>query len=372
MRPAEPPTLGAERIDLAVGRADVDAVVRDRRRRVERPRAAEPRLPRRVPELPPGPRRERVEATVVGADVDPPRCERGRALDLAARRERPERSAGPRGERIDASEPVADIDRAADDERRRLGRTDQPAPANAAVAHVQREHDSVRAGRRRVAGVADEGDDDEPAVDGGRGPAAPTGRAPPDRPAGARVESEEAAVERREVDTAIGDRRRELEERPAVEGPAAAVRRPELDAGGEAEAGSVEAVGGPGDGLVSSPRRRACGRRRRCVELDRRRAADVAALVVDVQDVAGSHAEEHHGAGRAAEQQPSHAVSLVGATARRSRHGHARARAAAARRFRSPAARPSGRPRRRGRLAAGPRRRVSAQRRPPRADRRSS
>src|SRR5207248_4484912 len=111
-----------------------------------RPRAAEPRLSGRVPELPPRPGRERVEATVVGADVDPPRGERSRALDLASRREGPERPAGPRGERVDASEPVADVDRAADDERRGLGRADQPAPANPAVARVEGEHDAVRAG----------------------------------------------------------------------------------------------------------------------------------------------------------------------------------------------------------------------------------
>src|SRR5207253_744802 len=117
VRPAELPALRAEGIDLAVGRADVDAVVRDRRRGVELAVVAEPRLRRRAPDQLPRARVEAVNVPVVGAEVDAAAVECDGALDRAARGERPDDLAVARGERVHLAAPVADVDELVRDER---------------------------------------------------------------------------------------------------------------------------------------------------------------------------------------------------------------------------------------------------------------
>src|SRR5207244_2921516 len=88
LRPPQLPARRAERVDLAVGRADVDAAVGRGGRRVERAGGPESLLRRRTPDQAPGPRVERVDVVVVRADVEPLSGERHSALDLVAGLER--------------------------------------------------------------------------------------------------------------------------------------------------------------------------------------------------------------------------------------------------------------------------------------------
>src|SRR5919201_1700492 len=143
---AAPPELSAARAargHLSVGRADVDAAVRDRRRGIEPAAVTEPRLRRGAPDPPAGPRVEAVEVAVVGADEEPVARERDGALDLVARLEAPDDLARALVECVDLAAPVADVDATARDERRALRRADLCAPPDLAEADGERDHLAV-------------------------------------------------------------------------------------------------------------------------------------------------------------------------------------------------------------------------------------
>src|SRR5206468_7338958 len=108
---------------------------------------------------------------------------------------------------------------------------------------------------------------------------------PPDHLAGARVKGVEPPVERREVDTAVRDGRRKLEQRTAGKRPDAAKGWSKPNRGIEPESLAVEPVRRPVHALWRLPGRRLCRH-----ELDRRRAADVPPLVLRPQDVTSHRA----------------------------------------------------------------------------------
>jgi hypothetical protein len=113
--------------------------------------------------------------------------------------------------------------------------------------------------------------------------------------AGGGVERVEAAVEDREVDAPVGERRRELEQRTAVEHPALPERRPQ-PARDVAQARVVEAVGRPGQRGRARRGRRGGGRR----ELGRGRADDrvgAAAERARAEDEGDEHQAGEHGRG---------------------------------------------------------------------------
>ena len=141
LRPAQLAARGAERVDLAVGRADVDAAVGDRRGRVEVARA----WPRRgcafaCQTILPVERVQRVDVARVVADVDavarrsrrrpsPAPCSLVVQTQLAgAARAAPTRARSSRRRNTVA----------ADDERRRLRRADRPAPEHSARRRPRR------------------------------------------------------------------------------------------------------------------------------------------------------------------------------------------------------------------------------------------
>jgi len=112
-------------------------------------------------------------------------------------------------------------------------------------------------------------------------------------------EGVETAVEGCEIEVAVSYRRRELEQRPSVPGPEAPVGGPERDTRDSPETRRVEPVRRPGDpGLGRDRSARTdpgcvSGRPQACLnrvgfELHGGRAANVAALVLDVDDVADS------------------------------------------------------------------------------------
>src|SRR4029077_2038028 len=140
--------------------------------------------------------------------------------------EAPAEPPGTGGERVDASVLVADIDGAAVDERRRFRRADLPPPAHAAC--LGREGDQLAAAPCRMAlRVADEGGEEEVVRERGRRPAAAVRLVTPAHPAGRGIERVEPPVERLLEDAAVADDGRELEEVPSVERPQTTERRPD-------------------------------------------------------------------------------------------------------------------------------------------------
>ena len=286
VRPAQLAAGGAERVDLAVGGADVHAPVCQRRGRVEPTTPAEAILRGRAPLERTRPQVESVEAAVVGADERAVPRGGDRPLDPAAGVERPELATRPQVERDDVTAPVADEHPLPDDEGRRLGRPEPEAPAHVAGLGVERDHLALERLRRalRVAGWRiQEGLHDEVVCDGrGRGDAPSLGVAPDGLP-GLRVHGERDPVVVRDVQAPVGDRRRELEERAPTEPPHPRERRAMVE-GRDPDALVRVPEGWPGDDLRAV---RPGGRRRRgdglgdlgLDELLRRRPGDVGGSV---------------------------------------------------------------------------------------------
>ena len=175
--------------------------------------------------------------------LSPARCHR--ALDRSAQIGRPACATGRGVERPHAAGPVADHDGAAGDERRRLGRADLPSPPELPGQGVEGGHLAVPEARVALA-APDERLEDEVAPECGRGPAAAGRAIVPGHPAGGGSERDEPPVERRQVHAAVPDDRRELEQRPPVEGPRPPKRRPQAERRGTV-ARVVIAVRRPGD-----------------------------------------------------------------------------------------------------------------------------
>src|SRR5205085_11755085 len=197
---------GAERVDLAVGRADVDAAVGNGGGRVEGAVRAEARLARGAPDLPAGARAERVDVAVIGADEEPVPREGDAALHLVTRLEAPADAARPLVEGVDLAAPVAHVDPSVRDERRRLGRADPLRPARLAVSNLEGGDEAVEPGAGLVARAAvHEAREDGAPVDVGRGGGATVRDVHPRAAAGAGAEREEAPGVVRDVQTAVAD-----------------------------------------------------------------------------------------------------------------------------------------------------------------------
>ncbi len=170
LRPAELAARGAERVDLPVRPADVDAPVGNRRCPVEVPRVTEARLGLRLPEHAPGRRVQCVDVTRIVADEEPVARDRDAALHLPLQLRDPAHLARAPPQRPHPSVPVAGEHRRPDDERRRLGRADRLAPAHLPVADSERDH-LTRQFRARLAVAGRRIEKclvDHVAVDGGR------------------------------------------------------------------------------------------------------------------------------------------------------------------------------------------------------------
>ena len=261
----------------------------------------------------PGARVERVDVVVVGAEVDAAAGVGDRVLDLVAGLERPAGRARGRAERVDLAVPVADVDDPVEHERRGLGRPDLQAPAQLAGVGVERHHLAVEPGAGRVAGrLVQEGHVDGVVVDRRRGGRAAVGAVGPAHLHGLGHEREEHALRVGEVEAAVRDRRRELEQRAGPEEPERLVRRLDEHLLRVALARRVEAVHRPAD---LRRRRRRLRRGLRGDELLGRGAADVVALVLAVEaerDQAGG--DQEHDA-RRAEQDLLHRARFFGAIA---------------------------------------------------------
>src|SRR5207302_2758014 len=126
----------------------------------------------------------------------------------------------------DLPAPVADVDAPVRDERRALRRADLRDPARLAVADGERGDDAVEAGARLVARAAvHEAREDGLVVHVGRGGGAAVRRERPGALAGPRAEREERAGVVREVEAAVADRGRELEQARPAGDPELAERR---------------------------------------------------------------------------------------------------------------------------------------------------
>ena len=298
LRPQQPPARGAEGVERAVRVSDENPAVSDRRRRIEELAAAEAGERLGAPDLPAGPRVERVEAAAVGAEVDLPVGERRRAVDLVVGGERP---AGLPGVDVDRVEPVIprpDVEGLADDERRGLEHARPVAP-----------DDLPGPGRHRhdlsglVSGVPVAGQRLHPRVvddavgDGGRGGRAVVELPLPDHLAGAVVKGVEAPALLRDVQAAVRDRRWELEHMTCLERPAQPERRAELEVLGRVRPLNAEAVRRPGQAEDDATRTRRLGSLRllRRHEFDRGRAALVLDRRLLMEPDAGQEAWDRRG-----------------------------------------------------------------------------
>lgn len=280
LRPQEPAARGAEGVERPVRVPDEDAAVRDRRRRVEELPPPEARERAGAPAEPAGARVQRVEAAAVRAEVHLAVRERRRTVDLAVGRERPARLPGVDVDRVELVVPRARVQRLPDDEGRglehsgavapddlprpRRHRGDHPGLATRVAVARQRLHpgvvdDAVGDGRRRRGAVV------EPAL--------------PDHLARPVMDGEEAAALLGEIEAAVGDRGRELEDMAGLERPAQPVRRAQLEVGRRVRPLDAQAVGRPREAEDDPARARRLRRllRLRGHELLGRRAA----LVVD-------------------------------------------------------------------------------------------
>ena len=295
MRPDQRSRRCAVRVDLAVGRADVQAPERQGRCRVEARAAVQARLSPRLPDELPALRPDAVDVAVVRAEIDAAGRERGCALDRPACAIRPDRLARARVECPQASLPVADVQTVADEERRALGRADRLRPANLAEARRKCHHLAGAPGARSVARrLVEEGLVDRAALvraDCGRCCDAPARAVDPRPLAGLRVQRSDDAGVGREVEAPVRDCGRELDEAACVVPPDLAERRFQCELHRAVTCG-VESVLRP---RHVQRRRRGPRRRRRQRELLGGRAADVPRPVQAVDDDRRDRAGQQHG-----------------------------------------------------------------------------
>ena len=250
---------------------------------------AEARLARGAPDLPARACIQRVDVAVVGADEEPVPRERDAALHLVARLEAPADAARPLVEGVDLAAPVARVDPSVRDERRRLGGADPLRPARLAVPDLKGGDESVEPGAGLVARAAvHEAREDGAPVDVGRGGGAAVRDVHPRAAAGAGAEREEAPGVVRDVEAAVADGGRKLEQAPAARHPEPAEGRAQADVDGDALPLLVAAVRRPRD--LPQLGRRARPGLLGGDELDRRGAADVPRLVPLVEHVRGDRA----------------------------------------------------------------------------------
>ena len=246
LRPQCPAAGGAERVERPVRVPDEYPAVRDRRRRVEELAPAEPRERACPPAQPPRPGVERVEAAAVGPEIDLSVRKRRRAVDLGVGGERPARLAGVDVDRVELMVPGARVERLADDERRRLEDAGAVPPDDLPGAGSHR-HDHPRLAARES--VARERLHprvvDDAVGHRRRGGRAVVEAALPDDLPGAVVEGIEAASLVRQVEAAVRDRGRKLEDVARLERPAEAERRAQPEVGGGVRPLDAETVRRP-------------------------------------------------------------------------------------------------------------------------------
>ena len=280
LRPQQPAAGRAERVERPVRVPDEDPAVRDRRRGVEELPAAEAGE-RLCPPLDPAcPSVERVEAASVGSEVDLSVRERRRAVDLCVGGEPPAGLARVDVDRVELVVPRPCVERLADDERRRLEDAgpvppdDLPRPGSHGDDHPRLASRVPVARQRLHPGVVDDA-----VRHRRRGGRTVVEAALPDDLPGPVVEGVEAASLVRDVEPAVRDRRRELEDMAGLERPPEAERRAQLEVGRGVCALDAQAVRGPREPQDDAPRPRSLRRLRLLGrdELLGRRAA----LVVD-------------------------------------------------------------------------------------------
>ena len=144
MAPGELAVGRRERVDEAVERADVDAPVGDRRRRVEAARPSSPNAragARASPRSAAVALADGVDLAAVVAEEQPPLVEREPALDRAVGLVAPAHRAVAGAQRVDGAVLGAEVDAPAGHQRRGLRARGQLArPAHAPVLGVERDH----------------------------------------------------------------------------------------------------------------------------------------------------------------------------------------------------------------------------------------
>ncbi len=203
--------------------------------------------------------------------------------------------------------PVADKDGAAAHDRRRLGGTDRPEPANLSRARPEGHELALTVALGRVARwMVQKRRVDRVAVDGRRHRLAAVRGVLPGAPPGLGVDGEEHTGAIGEKEPPVRDGGRELQEGSRVERPNSAEGRRERHSGCDAKPLGVVPVGGPGDARLLRLWLRDLGRD----ELVSRRAADVAALRPHVENVGDAGAEDDQYEHRPGDDEPaSHASS---------------------------------------------------------------
>ena len=347
--PARLAGAGVEREEPPAVRADEDEPVPDRRRRVDvaagrvrpaagapsrrrtrtpcrrstrctrgrtRPPASSRTGPCRTGAAAPTPRqtivpaaREAVHVAVVRADEETAARVRERALDRAVRDVPvPDDVAVVRVEGPDVAVPVADVQPVADEQRRALRRADRVPPVDLPEADAERDHLAVdavpavlRVARRPV---------EERLVDRAvrvradrrrRGDAAVRAVLPRVLP-GLLADRGERARVRREEETAVADRRRELDEAAGLVAP----DRPERRRAGRA----APSVSGRRRSRTSATAPAAAAGRARPASVTYSivgRAADVRALLQAMDDVGRERAGDEHGRCGEGDEQAPHA-----------------------------------------------------------------
>ena len=257
LRPEQPAGGGAVRVDVAVRVPDVDAAVRDRRRRVEVLPVAEALERRRPPAQLARAGVQRVEMAAVRGHVDRSACIGGSGDDAVVRAVAPPHLPRPRVERVHVPVPRAEVEDPVDLERRGLDRPRPEAPQLASRARVHRDQEAACAGlvlraRQRVHQRLV----DDALPDGRRRRGAAAEVLGPAVLAGLRVDGEEAALLLRDEDGAVRDRGRELEVVARAQRPQAPERRPVRERGGDVRALEVEPVRRPRLGQVARGRLR--------------------------------------------------------------------------------------------------------------------
>jgi hypothetical protein len=307
--PEQPSARRTEGVERPVGVADVNPAVRDRRGRVEVLAAAEAGEGLRPPALPPGACVERVDASGVRAEVDLPVRVRGRAVDLVVGGERPARLPCVDVDRVELVIPGPGVERLADHERRGLEGAGPEAPDDLPGAgRHRRDHPRLApgvavAGKRLHPGVVDDAVGDRRRRCG----AVVEPSLPDDLPRPV-MDGVEPAALLREVQTAVGDRGRELEDVAGLERPAETERRAEPEVRGGVRPLHPEPVRRPGKPQHDSPRTRFLGRPLRCHELDGGRALLVVDRALLVEPDAGEEAGDDRGNGEDREREEAAAV----------------------------------------------------------------
>lgn len=273
LRPQKSSARGAEGVERPVGVPDEDPAVGDRRRGIEVLPAAEAGQGPGPPAQPAGPCVERVDAAAVRSEIDHAVREGRGAVDLVVGRERPPRLAGVDVDGVELVVPRARVERLTDDEWRRLEDAGSVPPDDLSRPRRHCDDHSGLVARKAVAGqrlhprVVD-----DPVRDGRRRRRAVVEPALPDDLPRAVVERVEPASLLRDVQPAVRNGGRKLEDVARLECPAKAERRAQLEVGRGVRPLDAEPIRRPREAKDDTARARRL-RRLLCLrrdELDRR------------------------------------------------------------------------------------------------------